>query len=102
MEQSILDNGKIIRHQGKENFIISMEMFIKVIGKMIKLMVMAFTLTQNHVLSMQDIGKMTCSMELGFNSTQMEIDTRECSSKEGEMGKEFTPLQMEQYTMENG
>ena len=75
---------------------------MKAIGKRIKQTDMAPIRIPNRVQSMQDIGKMICSMELGWNSMLTGIDIKECLSRVGEMDRAYTLLQMELYIMANG
>jgi hypothetical protein len=57
-------NGLKIKHMEKENFIMSMVIFLKVLGKMTKLMELAFINMLMEQLIMEN-GKMIYSMDLG-------------------------------------
>lgn len=47
---------------------------------------------------MKATGKTICNMDLEFKFTVMEINTKECSSREEETDKELTTIPLDKYT----
>jgi hypothetical protein len=58
-------------------------------GKKIKPMVMEFIIIIKQEQSTKGTGKTICSMGQEFRPTQMEINMKECSSKEREMARAY-------------
>lgn len=102
MEQNIKGIGLTIRPVEKENSPIFMAMFMKVIGRMTKPVGLAFTPIQKLMPVTKDIGKMICSTVLEFKSMQMEIDTKECSTKEKDMERGNISFPMALCTADSG
>lgn len=57
-ELNIMDVGKKIKPVEKENLFMPMEIYMKVNGKMIRLLASEYTFIQSLKLNMKDIGKM--------------------------------------------
>lgn len=101
-ELNTKDNGSTIKQVGRENLPIFMEMFMKGIGKTIRPLGSESILMRKQTQDIRVIGKMICNMGLEFKFMLMEIDTKACSAKEKDMGKENIFFPMALFTTGNG
>lgn len=102
MELNITDVGKKIKLVEKENLSMLMEIFMRVSGKMIRLLALESTYIQSHRLNMKDTGKMIQCTVQESKSTQTVINMKECLNKVNDVGKEHTTFQMAKFTKVNG
>lgn len=102
MELNIMDFGKKIKLVEKVNSFMQMVMYMKVNGKMIKLLDLEFTYIQNHKLNTKVIGKMTRCMVQGLKFMRMGTNMKECSSKAKDVERELIIFQMVRFTRDNG
>ena len=101
IRQSMMDNGHITRLQGMEHLLIPMEMYLKAIGKMTRLMVLVYIRMQKQVQHMKDIGKMICNMDQVFKH-MTEVDIKGCLRKGKNMDKALMLFQMGRFLKDNG
>lgn len=102
MELNITDVGKKIKLVEKESLSMLMEIFMRVSGKMIRLLALESTYIQSHRLNMKDTGKMIQCTVQESKSTQTVINMKECLNKVNDVGKEHTTFQMAKFTKVNG
>ena len=89
MEPSMKAIGLIINPMARENFYTLMEMYMMAVGKMGKLMVMAF-LSITWEDDIKATGKMICKMDSGQKAGQMATDTKASIEMERKTVKEIT------------
>jgi len=102
MELNITDVGKKIKLVEKESLSMLMEIFMRVNGKMIRLLALESIYIQSLRLNMKDTGKMIRCTVQESKSTQTVTNMKECLNKGKDVGKEHTTFQMVKFTKVNG